>query len=275
MCAICEIDNKFDTEPIHLFTDDEIDMILLAIYYKNISLHNLDVRTYLKTARKLSEGVFDGYGKNYSSVVYGSEDYFMLKALQTNVYVFSAAKTYQQTREIEASMRKINKALMKDGSVASFNDVKKEAKKIFLEYNENYLRAEYNSAVAQSRSASMWQEIQGAKKTFPMLTYQTVGDMRVRPTHQALDNISRPVDDKFWDTFFPPNGWNCRCTVTQGDDEVIKTDLTNFTSPDDVPDIFKFNAGKERIVFSKKHPYFKVEPQDKDFAKQNFGMPIE
>ena len=49
----------------------------------------------------------------------------------------------------------------------------------------------------------------------PMLTYQTVGDGRVRPEHAMLDEISRPVGDKFWNTYFPPNGWNCRCTVLQ------------------------------------------------------------
>ena len=41
-----------------------------------------------------------------------------------------------------------------------------------------------------------------------------------------------------------------------------------------MPDIFMFNAGKQRIVFSPKHPYFDVADRDKGFAKTNFGMPI-
>lgn len=41
--------------------------------------------------------------------------------------------------------------------------------------------------------------------------YLTVGDDRVRPEHEALDGIKRKKDDEFWDTYWPPNGWNCRC----------------------------------------------------------------
>lgn len=43
--------------------------------------------------------------------------------------------------------------------------------------------------------------------------YVTVGDDRVRPTHAALDGMKLPKGDPFWQTFWPPNGWNCRCTV--------------------------------------------------------------
>lgn len=267
MCSVCEVHNKYDDKPIHLFTQEEIDMIILAIYAGTISTHNLDVTTYLKTARKLSEGVFDGYGKDLNDVVYASEDYYMLKALRDNVYVFSGAKTYQQTREISNLLIK-NKA-----EVRLFADFKKEATKIFVNYNENYLRAEYNSAIAQARTASQWQEIQREVEFLPMLTYKTVGDGRVRPTHEALNNIARPVNDKFWDIYMPPNGWNCRCTVLQ-DSEAKKTSLKDFKAPNDVPDIFKFNAGKKRIVFSPKHPYFDVAPQDRGFARQNFNLPL-
>lgn len=43
--------------------------------------------------------------------------------------------------------------------------------------------------------------------------YVTVGDDRVRPSHEALDGIKRRKDDAFWDSFWPPNGYNCRCQV--------------------------------------------------------------
>lgn len=41
--------------------------------------------------------------------------------------------------------------------------------------------------------------------------YVTTGDDRVRPTHAALDGVTLPKDDVFWESFYPPNGWNCRC----------------------------------------------------------------
>lgn len=43
--------------------------------------------------------------------------------------------------------------------------------------------------------------------------YVTAGDDRVRPSHAILDGVTLPKGDKFWQTFYPPNGWNCRCQV--------------------------------------------------------------
>lgn len=43
--------------------------------------------------------------------------------------------------------------------------------------------------------------------------YVTVGDDRVRPSHAALEGLTRPKDDPFWQRNRPPNGWNCRCTL--------------------------------------------------------------
>lgn len=41
--------------------------------------------------------------------------------------------------------------------------------------------------------------------------YVTTGDDRVRPEHEILDGTTLPKDDPFWQRFYPPNGWNCRC----------------------------------------------------------------
>ena len=118
----------------------------------------------------------------------------------------------------------------------------------------------------------MWMDIESNKELLPMLEYVTVGDGRVRPEHAMLDRIKRPVDDKFWNNYFPPNGWNCRCTTLQSDD-TDKTSLKGFTQPKTVPPEFMMNAGKDKIVFSDKHPYFKVAKQDENLAANNFNMP--
>lgn len=265
MCGICDITN-ISQEPIDLLTDEEIDRIIMGIFLGVITTQSLDLNVYLKTARKLTDGVFKGFGKTIDDTLHNTEDNLMLKDLRENVYVFSGAKEYQVVREVSSF-------LTTEGKINSFADFKKLAKDKLNEYYENYLKAEYNSAIAQSAAASHWIDIEKDKEYLPMLTYHTVGDGRVRPTHEALNNISRGVDDNFWNTYYPPNGWNCRCTILQSSD-AEKTSLKGFKTPDDVPDIFKFNAGKERIVFSPKHPYFKVEPKDVNFAKQNFNLPL-
>ncbi|MDO4769949.1 MAG: PBECR2 nuclease fold domain-containing protein [Brachymonas sp.] len=45
------------------------------------------------------------------------------------------------------------------------------------------------------------------------LRYVTRDDDRVRPQHAAWHNVVLPVDDPFWQSHFPPNGYRCRCRV--------------------------------------------------------------
>jgi SPP1 gp7 family putative phage head morphogenesis protein len=264
MCGFCDVDNK--KKKLNLFTDDDYSRIIEGIYTGIITLRTLDYFTYDLIARELTKGVYEGFGKSIETTLFETPDYHMLNDLRKNVYIFSGAKTYQQTRAVSALLTEKDK-------IKSYGDYKKQAKEILTEYNENYLYAEYNSAIAQARSASQWMQIEKDKDVLPMLTYKTVGDSRVRPEHAMLNNISRPVTDRFWDRYYPPNGWNCRCDVLQSDD-AVKTDLKGFKKPNTVPDIFLFNAGKQRIVFSKKHPYFDVADRDRDFAKLNFNLPI-
>lgn len=262
MCGFCQIENS---APIHIFSDEEIERIVIGVYSGLITPQSLDIATYLRVGEKLTNGVYNGFGKTLTDVEWNSPDFKMLNDLRNNVYVFSGAKQYHQVREM-------TDAIYEGNRVKLFSEYKKTATEIFQNYNENYLRAEYNAAISQSRSASMWMEIESNAELLPMLTYQTVGDGRVRPEHAMLDKISRPVNDKFWNNYFPPNGWNCRCTTIQTDSE-FKTDMRGFKQPGTVPDVFMMNAGKDRIVFSDKHPYFKVEPKDRQLADNNFYLP--
>ncbi|WP_066016583.1 phage minor head protein [Endozoicomonas atrinae] len=76
---------------------------------------------------------------------------------------------------------------------------------------ENIFRTNLQSAYA----VGQWQSIQANSQAAPFLMYDAVEDHRTRPEHQQWNGTARPVDDPFWQTHYPPNGWNCRCGVIQ------------------------------------------------------------
>lgn len=43
--------------------------------------------------------------------------------------------------------------------------------------------------------------------------YDAVEDDRTRPVHQAMNGRVFPADSPVWDTWYPPNGFKCRCGV--------------------------------------------------------------
>ncbi|AMO58254.1 phage minor head protein [Endozoicomonas montiporae] len=76
---------------------------------------------------------------------------------------------------------------------------------------ENIFRTNLQSAYA----VGQWQSIEANQETAPFLMYDAVEDNRTRPEHQQWNGTLRPVDDPFWQTHYPPNGWQCRCGVIQ------------------------------------------------------------
>lgn len=69
----------------------------------------------------------------------------------------------------------------------------------------------YNTNLRTAHMAGRWQQLQQTKTQRPFMMYLTVGDSRVRDQHKVWHRLVLPVDDKFWDSHYPPNGWGCRC----------------------------------------------------------------
>ena len=267
MCISC-LTNK-GGNPIQIFGESEYDRIINGILYGSITTSSLDYETYSKIADSLTAALFTGFGSTLDELQYGSTKYTLLDDMRKNVYYFSGAKTYQQTREMSGKLKELFSG---KGEIKTVSDFKREAKKILVNYNENYLTTEYNFTNVQGLQANRWHEIEAEKELYPNLTYSTVGDGRVRPEHAALDGTTRPINDSFWRKYYPPNGWNCRCTVMQGSSELRLTPKKDI-KVENVPPLFRMNAGLDRIVFSKKHPYFKVADKDKSLAKVNWNLP--
>lgn len=71
----------------------------------------------------------------------------------------------------------------------------------------------FRTNIQGAYGAGRWRRHDAGRDRRPYLLYDAVNDSRTRPAHAAMDGIIRPIDDLFWSTHYPPNGYQCRCRV--------------------------------------------------------------
>ncbi len=98
-------------------------------------------------------------------------------------------------------------------------------------FNPRRLRLILDVNTRTAYAAGQWERFEKTKRALPYLRYVTKRDERVRDQHRSWHNLTLPVDDPFWNTHAPPNGWNCRCTLVG----VTQRDYDKGTGPDGTP----------------------------------------
>ena len=269
-----------------MITAEEREDIFTDIWRGFITVFTLPVVLFSDTFNGLQKGLFRGFGGTLADFPEGSSEFILLTKLKENLNRFSAAKTFQNVRDTQ------NFILDAQKNLRPFTEFRKDALKIFDKYNETWLKTEFETVIANARSADQWKEIQRDKDVLPLLKYQTAGDDRVRPLHASWDGIVKPVDDPFWDTRMPPNDFRCRCIAIQlseGEEpitklgerleKVKKETKGKITSLDNDSELFSINPGKEVFIFKGKgkspHPYFDVPRYFADLKRRNCNMPTE
>jgi len=189
----------------------------------------------------------------------------MVGKLRQDVFVFSACKTHIELKQVSTML------LDKEGKIQSWQNFQQQVTAIHQQYNENYLQAEYIFATSSAEMAGRWSQFEKDGDRYN-LQYRTAQDNKVRESHRAMAGITLPVDDPFWDSYFPPNGWRCRCTTVQ----VPKNKYAESDSGDSIKkaevattqidskgrnrgEMFRFNPGKQAVIFPPNHPYYKIK----------------
>ena len=142
--------------------------------------------------------------------------------------VFTVAKTagYDVLKDIRAAVQKA----IDEGQ--SLNSFKKELKPILKQKgwwgkvpdpsdptkevqlgSVRRLETIYRTNLRTSYQAGRYQSLEDNAEFRPYWQYIAVMDDRTRKEHKELHGKVFRHDDPFWENFFPPNGWNCRCTV--------------------------------------------------------------
>lgn len=221
-----------------------IGRVMNQVYERKVKTGSIDEELFRKTYEELNKKASEGWGEeNYHDPEQAQDT----QRIRDNLFKFSGAKTYQEIKEM-------NDALYDDkGKKLPYKDFREKVMAIHKNYNENYLRTEYETAETSSRRASEWQEFKENADIMPNLKYVTAGDERVRESHALLDGVVKPINDPFWLQNYPPNGYRCRCYVEQTDE--LETPSTPIVT---IPDAFANNVGQSGEIFTVAHPYFSI-----------------
>lgn len=217
--------------------------------YKNpekdaaVLLTDSDVRKFIERQKLIFDNAVDTALKEVPL------DDISVQRLKESNYVFSGIKTFHELNEAFPSL------LDEEGNRKPFNQFLNDVQKVYDAYNVQYLRTEYNFAQASALMAARWKKFEQDGDRYN-LQYRTMYDKRVRRTHRMLHNITLPITSPFWNKYFPPNGWNCRCTVVQVrkdkypvSNEQEAMNLGSQATAGKYQEMFMFNPGKRMTTF--------------------------
>lgn len=112
----------------------------------------------------------------------------------------------------------LTSSLEKGTTFAEWQDKANEAYNSFgvTRTSRRHLEVVFRNNLQTAYNAGRWDAMQEPvmKAEFPLWEYNAILDERTRPSHAAMNGKRYKPDDPIWDTWYPPNGHNCRCSVS-------------------------------------------------------------
>jgi SPP1 gp7 family putative phage head morphogenesis protein len=153
---------------------------------------------YLRNLTPVTREVFDGLQQHYRN------DAFTISGISDQ-------------RLIAKIRDALEKTLTKGGTAADFhkavNELTTEAGIQKLAAFELDTVFQTNTGKAYSAGRLEQMKEPSLMEALPYWQYWTVGDLCVRPAHAALDGFCARAIDPVWLKIYPPNDYNCRCSV--------------------------------------------------------------
>lgn len=222
-----------------------------AIFMRN-NTDDLDKDISLKEYQILHDALKKTASANHIDLTdYRDPQARTLQRLRTNLVTFVAFKNYNRSQDM------IRALIDEHGKIRSFADFQRQVINIGEAYHRHQLEAEYTTVVSAAQTAAQWEDFVRDADIYPYLVYKTQHDNKVRKSHQLLHDVCKHITDDFWDTWYPPNGWRCRCYILQSRTaDGYKTEPDAYPDDKSIPPVFRHNPAKSGKVWNEKHPYF-------------------
>lgn len=221
--------------------------MLKRIHSNKIDISNeIDEDLFIHTFNSLDDVVNEVFNDKKMT----KKDRVFVDELRYNNAVFSAFKTHRQQNDLAGMLTD------SDGNVRSFNQFREATKVIIGDYNVNWLRTEYNTALKTARTAKQFRQYQNDSDLFPNLKWLPSRAANPREAHKPYYNMVRSINDPFWKTTYPGCVWGCKCGITNTDEEATAGSLPSGdpSNPVTVPGL-DANPAFTGSLFSDSHPY--------------------
>tara|TARA_R110002051_G_scaffold297564_2_gene363969 strand:- start:25086 stop:27539 length:2454 start_codon:yes stop_codon:yes gene_type:complete len=260
-----------DTTIVNADISPDEEKLLKAIYAGNV---NWNYNEFSHTHGRLLKGLMKGYGN--VGIDYDADDHKMIAAMRGSVHRFGLDKT-------TAEIFQLNQ-IIKDPAVDSFAKFRERALKVFPNYNQTWLKTEYQQAFVVGQMSERYQEMVSDIEDAPYWRLVAVLDDGTTTICRGLDGkVFRKDNAETW-KFLPPNHWKCRSdaedVIDANDDEVLDMRGAIGNDPDGFANMQKsghdVNWGDTGQVFSASQSYLKkvaavpIEPLD--FTYADFGL---
>lgn len=225
-----------------ILTEEQIRALVEGVWSGQYDHLKLPDWLFAILADGLEGAVVEGWGNPLGSGAI--TDIALELSMKENTYYFAAHKTAHELKDMN------NILTASKGKI----DFVKRALAVNDKYNKNWYETEYNVAKRLAKAGREWKRIEETQTLYPYLEYRAVNDENTRASHAALNGIIRPVGDPFWDTYFPPLDWNCRCRAIRRMEGKL-TDLDGVKLVEVDPQ-FSERVTDSKRIWHESHPYF-------------------
>lgn len=210
--------------------------------------------------RAMESAIATGFG----AVQYGQANWELTNQLRNNGSVFSAFKAHKEQNQLVAQL-----VDPETGKLKTFPQWKKDVAPIIKQYNQDYLRTEYNTAVKRARTAEQFARARQTQDLYPNLRWTPSRSAHPREAHRPFYNQVRTIDDPFWSANYPGSLWNCKCGIERTDEPVTDNVPTVPTVPTVPPAPGLDQNPVEGQLFTKTSPMMQGVPKKEARSIEN------